>query len=71
MAEEFNVYFSSIAERLQNDIPSVELSPVNYVNCNMPNSLFLCLSVSMNVCQLFPNLKSENVALTCCLLSFD
>ena len=37
MAEEFNVYFTSNAERLQNDIPSVDLSPINYVNCNMHN----------------------------------
>ena len=38
MADMFNNYFVDVADKLKNDIPPVQLSPLHYINADMTNS---------------------------------
>ena len=56
IAEEFNSYFATVAEKLSKDIHFVDRSPLHYINSNLPNSLFLspislseCSSINANL----------------------
>ena len=49
IAEEFNSYFATVAEKLSKDIPFVDQSPLHYINSSLPNSLFLS-PVSLSEC---------------------
>ena len=49
IVEEFNSYFATVAEKLSKDIPFVNQSPLQCINSNLPNSLFLS-PISLSEC---------------------
>ena len=68
VAEKFNDFFGSIAERLDNLLPASNLSPLEFLSNSINQSLFLS-PVSEQECQnLISNLKNTKTELNCLLV---